>query len=89
MYKVQMLHALSVAHMLANRIDMLWQRSVHALTFTAVQDINRHPCYLVRQLLCMSSQLEGCYSIVLLAYRLLYCLRQLCTLLQLCDPPQQ
>jgi len=53
MYDVQVLLALSVAHLLANRVDrhsllhaMLWQHSIHALTFTAGQDINSHPCYL-------------------------------------------
>ncbi len=53
MYDVQMLLAMSVAHLLANRVDrhgllrdMLWQCSMHALTFTAGQNVYSHPCYL-------------------------------------------
>ena len=56
MYNVQMLRALSVAHLLANRVDMttghgllhdmLLQCSIYVLTFTSWQDISSHPCYL-------------------------------------------
>lgn len=53
MYDVQMLLALSVAHLLAIRVggrsllhEMLWQCSIPALTCAAGQNVKSHPCYL-------------------------------------------